>query len=92
MDAFFSLLRKMYKVYKFYLKFFSLAEESVGGVYGASRFLIAISRALGVLPAEAARVEEVVKEPVQPYRPNRNTRIYRRVLCVFIVIQTFPMN
>lgn len=59
------------------LNILSLAEETLGGVYGASRLLLAVSRTLGVLPAEAARVDQVVKEPAQPYRPNRSTRIYR---------------
>jgi hypothetical protein len=61
---------------------FSASEENFTGVFGASNLLLQVSKALGILPAEAVKNKNLAalgkeKEPAQQYKPNSTTRIYR---------------
>ncbi|XP_059484249.1 gustatory receptor for bitter taste 66a-like [Neocloeon triangulifer] len=75
------------------------------GVFGASSLLFQVSRAIGILPAEAVKNKpshttvSKEKEPTQVYKPNGGTRIYSFLLylagiglgCVSIYYRTMAM-
>ncbi|CAB3366917.1 Hypothetical predicted protein [Cloeon dipterum] len=81
------------------------SEESWSGVFGATGLLLQTSRALGILPAEAAKNKPShisvgkEKEPSQIYKPNSSTRVYSFLLylvgiglgCVSIYYRTTAM-